>query len=1088
LFHKVYKKMSDDLFNLDNLGPSPNIRPLISTATKSKARTGTTTTTSTTSKSTVPTTTTTNTATTATTTTTLNSKSSISQQPITTTITTPLSQQQQLTQRSPPCFHNTKPITDPAPLAPSERLDYWRHSLNLSADSPRSRSRSNSSNGNINQQQQQTNNLLSTINEYPPSLVECISRICSSSSSPSVDEKSHSKSTSYIYLQRMHELWGAFSPLAFDNQTTITGNNTLPVVTVTTPRTQSLLQCLLAFHDPLLMVFFQSNNITTWYGRSDLFQMYVDVPRLLDLAILSGVAGFDTPQLGSFFFALGLLVSHRIQIMSIQPATDETINQYITKEIVQKCRNTLCDNEELIELAIAVGSRAASATPSYFLRLLGEVEMITLQDYCQRASDYIQLQILANKQKAISNNNNNMISSTTNNTQSSTAANNNNANTWWNKVVNNIVPSTPTTTSSNTKTATATTTSTTTTDNITQLLKRTIPAATANTPIKKNQPPPRRLYAVEYKGERKLGIKLVAGKDGLAVKEFDHHDGTIGEAEEDGSVQIGDLMHAVNGVSVILLTSKMAGKVIQAQERPLHIVFSTIVNGNNSSHGSRIPPKLSPDLLKEQKSLLHARLFAFYGRQGGGDKQNRVDDLLRLFAGKEIGFLRALSNKYGEKVPGDPTLQPVLVMCDPKEIVESLLRLSDQTNHTPLDLDAVFVDARPQAERIDTGTFEASFLIGPDELAEKTTSNSSNSSTNNPGSLNNKHLNVLTTHISKLKSKHTKIHLLSSGKARLSWMTEPNKAKLEQQAEDEFIVKLAKLLWARGVYHVDVVQGGFVSVFREIKIRKLDHVRWDNSNPNIPGKIRLGSEALAKVDFEDAKSVTTFIMGYFNDFVPSSIGTGIVVGGSTTSLGSSTTAGSEEDLEQQQHQQNTGNSGNGKLTLTTMSSSIRNNVSKDTTNTTTVTQLPNTVWGGGLNVALGGKTNTSTITTATAAPPTGNTTLRRSNSGQQQQQQSGSNGNHVNTNGTTTVISNSGNLTKKLSGSSTKGGPVSTKSPSPPPPQPPSAVPTSIHSSTSTSSQIAKNNNPTTNKSQQQPSKIKNQIVEEEEDDAFAIE
>lgn len=71
---------------------------------------------------------------------------------------------------------------------------------------------------------------------------------------------------------------------------------------------------------------------------------------------------------------------------------------------------------------------------------------------------------------------------------------------------------------------------------------------------------PRKLYLVEFPGRRRLGLQLASVPElGLVVKGFgrggkDEREGEeIGEAEEGGMVAKGDVIHAVNGVTVVSL-------------------------------------------------------------------------------------------------------------------------------------------------------------------------------------------------------------------------------------------------------------------------------------------------------------------------------------------------------------------------------------------------------------------------------------------------------------------------------------------------------------------------------------------------------
>jgi len=131
-----------------------------------------------------------------------------------------------------------------------------------------------------------------------------------------------------------------------------------------------------------------------------------------------------------------------------------------------------------------------------------------------------------------------------------------------------------------------------------------------------NQPDPkeleqesRKLYLCRYAGKRRLGLQLIQNRQGLTVTGFDRGDAVMpGEAEEEGTVQVGDVVHAVNGASVVLLPPQVAGRIIAKQERPLHVTFSTL----NASP----PPKISDSLVRAQRQLLSRKLATFYARHG----------------------------------------------------------------------------------------------------------------------------------------------------------------------------------------------------------------------------------------------------------------------------------------------------------------------------------------------------------------------------------------------------------------------------------------------------------------------------------------
>src|SRR5690606_36174825 len=83
----------------------------------------------------------------------------------------------------------------------------------------------------------------------------------------------------------------------------------------------------------------------------------------------------------------------------------------------------------------------------------------------------------------------------------------------------------------------------------------------------------RRIHLVAL-DQNELGCQLALTKHGLMVTGFPPSSRAGKEMERRG-VREGDLLHAINGATVLLLTPAQAEAVAQRQERPLYLTVGT---------------------------------------------------------------------------------------------------------------------------------------------------------------------------------------------------------------------------------------------------------------------------------------------------------------------------------------------------------------------------------------------------------------------------------------------------------------------------------------------------------------------------------
>jgi hypothetical protein len=326
-------------------------------------------------------------------------------------------------------------------------------------------------------------------------------------------------------------------------------------------------------------------------------------------------------------------------------------------------------------------------------------------------------------------------------------------------------------------------------------------------------------------------------------------------------VQIGDVVHAVNGASVVLLPPSVAGRVIAKQERPLHVTFSTT--------GPARPAKLSPALARVQRELLAGRLTAFYQRHGPS-KVDKVHDILDLYATHEQALFRGLAFKYGEHVPGDGEFAPEFCQVTAQEAVSSLTKsrrsggllfrgpcphpMRRRRSPPPprvmtADTEDVFIDCRAREDRMETGFFPASFLAGPEDADKPETWQPIQKALQTRTGL----------------PRHVRVCLIGSGRENIYALADPKRAMEEQASDAARMRQVQAKLWALGVPLVCAVRGGFADCVRECAARQVDA---GVDGGALGGAYRRACDAYAAVDFENTASVARFLCAHVTNFEP----------------------------------------------------------------------------------------------------------------------------------------------------------------------------------------------------------------------------
>jgi len=591
-----------------------------------------------------------------------------------------------------------------------------------------------------------------------------------------------------------------------------------------TNRSVSFLSALILFHDPKLWAFLASKKFD--FARPSLFEFYAPTDgqtaplfELWDASILEALPGFETPTQGSIMFAVGLFLCNRDSIISCTGDLDALVDGF--------------RNSASLVQAVIVGARAAKLTSEYFLRLVGEPELdwnqydklLTTEDKRSPASPpptTLQRRETAQLKRQDSNKSEGQTSSAVASMSS-----------WMGSL----------------KASTANLTTATIKEGFSSLSLKMSEALQGSIDEEDNPTPrhqvrkrtaseSRHLFIVEYPGVRRLGLQLgQTASSGLAVLGFDTSQQVPGEAEKDGTVQIGDAMHSVNWVSVSCLPASIAGKVLAKQERPLHITFSTA-----NVQGRKLPTGLSIEGKSMQHALLKSRLLSFYSRFGAS-KLDDISSILRIYAKHEKSLVRGLYHKYGEPIPGDGSFTSEFVLVSAAEALTGGLTRRADDEPDPDDL--IFVDVRTKEERADTGILPSTFCLSFDDKDEKVMKGIARGVT--------------------LKSNRTKICLLASGTYRMFSLVDPARAAEEKGKDDRRLLMAARKLSSAGMNCICAIRGGFAECFREAAVRAVPF------GPEVladcgQGYLYKACQAYALVDLKDTESLGRFIVGYFTDF------------------------------------------------------------------------------------------------------------------------------------------------------------------------------------------------------------------------------
>jgi len=309
-----------------------------------------------------------------------------------------------------------------------------------------------------------------------------------------------------------------------------------------------------------------------------------------------------------------------------------------------------------------------------------------------------------------------------------------------------------------------------------------------------------------------LGCKLSLTKSGLMCIGFPSSG--AGARMERNGVKEGDLIHAINGATVLLLPPATAELVAQKQERPLYVTIGT---SNEEPFTQKL---LNKERLNEAKKMLLRPLSEFYSRHGPS-KVDRCEEILRLYAGKERALLNGLYEKYGEMVPGDELLR-----CEAGAAVVTADEIVDYLEH-PDDKDHLLVDIRDITERADTGYFAASLLFGHADVMDRLK-----------------------------EAKRT--YLIGSGRARELSIADPTRAKAEARLDMERTKIIIDRLWREGIKRVSIVLGGYAQVAKELKQRQVDVLIMSQGSGT---DFRL-LDLYLKLDFEDPHSVAAYLTSH----------------------------------------------------------------------------------------------------------------------------------------------------------------------------------------------------------------------------------
>ena len=601
-----------------------------------------------------------------------------------------------------------------------------------------------------------------------------------------------------------------------------------------TKRTVSFLSALVLYHDPKLWAHVSSHKfdfvcpaLFEFYAPSD--SKWKPIMELWDASVVNALPGFETPAQGSIFYALALCICNRERLMT---ASSDS-------EVRSMCDEIRASTHPVA--AIIVGSRAAKFTAEYFLRLVGETELDwTEYDHMllgesKRAPaspppssnrSSLQRQATAPKKEEPAKP---PVPATAAAGSATTAT----TSTWMGSM------------SSWTKGASAASLSagfSTFTQKMSEALQGNIDddeaPAQPRLARRRTVSESRHLFVVEYPGTRRLGLQLGQTATGLSVTGFDKSSATPGEAESEGTVQIGDAMHSVNWVSVSFLPPTIAGKVIAKQERPLHITFSTA----HPQGRTKLPAGLSLEARSMQQALLKSRLMLFYSRYGHS-KLDEVSSILKLYAKHERALVRGLFCKYGEPVPGDCAFSSELVLISAAEALSGGLTRLSNDEEDPDDL--IFVDVRTPEERADTGVFPAAFSLTFDEKDERVMKN-------------------IQKGISR-RSPMTKVCLIASGNHRMYMLVDPARAQEEKNKELERCLKAATKLSQAGLHFICAVRGGFAECYREAKLRVASFTA-DTLSDCGHGLLHRACEAYSMLNLKDTESLGHFCVGYFSDF------------------------------------------------------------------------------------------------------------------------------------------------------------------------------------------------------------------------------
>jgi len=593
-------------------------------------------------------------------------------------------------------------------------------------------------------------------------------------------------------------------------------------------RTQALVKALLAFQDPKLYLHLHSVAPDT-FASPALYSFYMASPPVLELwdaAVLGGVEGFETPHQGRLFFAVGVVMAARQDLL---------VTQDVGAAVAAACAEAARDPRP----AMSIGSRASNHLPAMALKACSEAEIewapyvtqVAALPHMPRRSPPVPaaakvVVVTGATKKPVAG------SFPRPPPESAKAA----VASWWGGASANL-SSTATVWGAKLAEATAQASQ--------QLSKTLLEVAEVATQSAQPQSPKqqpgadeatadggeRTLYLCKYPGKRRLGLQLVQSRHGLSVSGFDRGDALMpGEAEEDGTVIVGDVVHAVNGASVVLLPPSVAGRVIAKQERPLFVTFSTT--------GSPPVPRLPADLVRVQRQLLSHRVQSFYALHGP-NKVDKVSDILDLYAGHEPALLRGLAFKYGEHVPGDDAFAPSFCFIAARDVVPVLTRKR-------VDDDDVIVDCRSVEERAQTGVFPHSFRAGPGDKAEAWEAI----------------VRALKTRTG--LTRYVRVCVMASGKDHIYALADP--ARSEQCARDDMarVREVVSELAQRGICFVCVVKGGFAECVRECAVRGVA--------PGVEGGLgdayQRACEAYSQVDFENTSSVARFLDAHVKNFEP----------------------------------------------------------------------------------------------------------------------------------------------------------------------------------------------------------------------------